>query len=55
MARSTSYKIVLWRRWCREVGAVENEGQHFPQAYCQTVCIRRGNVNNIFLRGLVFF
>ena len=48
MALGTSYNIVLWRRWYHEVSTVENEEQRTPQACCQTMCIRRGNVN-IFL------
>ena len=54
MALGTSYKIVLWKRWCREVSTVENEGQNTPQVCCQTTCIRRGNVNNIFCELWVF-
>ena len=48
MALGMSYKIVLWKRWCHEVSKVENEEQHTLQACCQTMCIIRGNVNNIF-------
>ena len=48
MTLGMSYKIALWKRWCCEVSTAENEGQHTPQGYCQTVCIRRGNVNNFF-------
>ena len=48
MALGMSYEVALWRRWCLEVCTVENEGQLTPQACCQTMCIRRGNVNNIF-------
>ena len=47
-ALGTSYKIVLWKRWYNEVSTVENEGQHTPQTCCQTMCVRRGNVNEIF-------
>ena len=49
MVLGTSYKIVLWKRWRREVSTVEHEGKETPQTCCQTMCIRRGNVSNIFL------
>ena len=48
MALDMSYKIALQKRWCREVSTVENKEQHTLQACCQTMCIRRGNINNIF-------
>ena len=48
MVLGMNYKFASWKRWCREVSTVENEEQHTPQAHCQTMCIRRGNVNNIF-------
>ena len=48
MALGMSYKIALQKRWCREVSTVENKEQHTLQACCQTMCIRRGNINNIF-------
>ena len=55
MALGTSYKTVLWKRWCREVSTVENEGQHTLHACCQTMCIRRGNVKNIFCVNFSIF
>ena len=58
MALGTSYKIVLLNRWCREVSTVKNEGHHTPQVCHQTMCIRRGNIINIFfvnLRGFLAF
>ena len=48
MVLGMNYKFASWKRWCCEVSTVENEEQHTPQAHCQTMCIRRGNVNNIF-------
>ena len=38
MALGTSYKIVLWKRWCREISTVENEGQHTPRAVAK-LCV----------------
>ena len=55
MALGTSYKIVLWKRWCREVSTVEKERQHTPQVCYQTMCIKRGNVNNIFFVNFSIF
>ena len=38
IALGKSYKMILWKRWYREVSTVENEGQHTSQACCQTMC-----------------
>ena len=35
MVLGKSHKIVLWKRWYREVSTVENKGQHNPQACCK--------------------
>ena len=55
MALGVSYKIVLWKRWCCEVSTVENEGQHTPQFCCQTMCIKRSNVDNNFSMNFSIF
>ena len=55
MALGTSYIIALWKRWCREVSTVENGGRHTAQVCRQTICIRRGNVNDIFCELQHFF